>query len=105
MISTVESVFIIVWLTGFILSFILYLLDVFVAGRKFCDKEIEDEYGCDEPAPWGLVTIVPIGNWLMAIGILNEWFSRRYESNLFKRFFISIDDQYKYLVKKSMEEK
>lgn len=105
MVSAIESIFIVVWLSGFLASFILYLLDVFVAGRKFCDKEIEDEYGCDEPAPWGLVTIVPIGNWLMAIGILNEWFNRRYESSWFKRFFISIDDQYKYLVKKSIEEK
>lgn len=105
MVQTVESIFIVVWLSGFLASFILYLLDVFVARRKFCDKEIEDEYGRDEPAPWGLVTIVPIGNWLMAIGILNEWFNKRYESSWFKRFFISIDDQYKYLVKKSMEEK
>lgn len=105
MVPTIESIFIVVWLSGFLAPFILYLLDVFVAGRKFCDKEIEDEYGCDEPAPWGLVTIVPIGNWLMAIGILSEWFNRRYESSWFKRFFISIDDQYRYLVKKSMEEK
>lgn len=105
MVPTIESIFIVVWLSGFLASFILYLLDVFVAGRKFCDKEIEDEYGCDEPAPWGLVTVVPIGNWLMAIGIISAWFSRRYESHWFKRFFISIDSQYDYLVKKAKEEK
>jgi len=105
MVPTIESIIIVVWLSGILVSFILYLLDVFVAGRKFCNKEIEDEYGYDEPAPWGLVTIVPVANWIMAIGILIEWFNKRHESSFFKRFFMSIDSQYDYLVKKAKEEK
>ena len=82
-----------------ILAFILYLIDVF-NGRKFCcyDTTLE-EYDYEEPVCWGLVPFIPIANIFLIIGIICAWLNEYSESFVWKKFFISTEEQYAYLTK------